>query len=133
MKAYYFGCVGQAGHYFFDERLRSLGRNDTPKFFDRRVDGQFAPRTSPKSRMDRGDELPNGHARVTQVDGWTVLSFWDNSVDKRGASNSIFFFPEIIDGEYALTAARDVFPTIFARFDFEVKIVETVITEDVLS
>lgn len=142
MRAFYFGClrdVGlhtQAGHFLYNERLGSTypghhGEIAFPFQYEK-LDGQFQPRESKQYSNHRGDEKPQGQARLTQVSGWTVLAFWDRSGDSRGASNSSFVFDQILDGETALMWARKTFPQLFERFPFEVTIVETVIPEAAL-
>jgi hypothetical protein len=134
MRAWWFGCETKpaaCGHYVHAAQPPWDGSAayDEHKRFPfpwEQLDGGFAPRTRPTMRYDKGEELPQGQARLTYVGGWTVISFWDRSGDPRGASNTAFVFDEHIDGQAALETARGLFQTLFRRFPFEVKIVETV-------
>ena len=92
------------------------------------LDGQFAPRKAKTAGQyigGKGEEFPQGQARLTHIKGWTVVSFWDRTGDSRGNSNTAFVFDERLSGEDALRIAREKFPELFARFTFEVEIVET--------
>jgi len=115
MRAYYFGCYGPAGHVWHGQGMRSLGLSGaegTP-WLAGDVDGGLAPR-------DGRDELPQGVAALHHRDGWTALSFWDRTGDSRGNSNSTFVLEAELDFDQALALARELFPELFARFDFEV-------------
>ncbi len=95
------------------------------------LDGGFAPRIRrgvvmvERSQVSPGEELPEGHAALHHMNGWTVISFWDRSVDDRGASCSSF----VVEGELpwaeAWEAAKTTFPTVVARYKFEVQHVFT--------
>ena len=112
VKAYYFGCVGDAGHYLHDTHLRHVrgGRDSTLLPWDR-IDGKLAP---------QGPRQVEGQAVLHHKDGWTALSFWDRSVDSRGGSNSNFFFNDTLTFEVALLVAQERFPKVWERFTFDV-------------
>lgn len=116
----YFGCVGQAGHYYFRRgaaghpyRVGAADRATTPWGY--KVDGGLLPKNA-------GIDLEQGHAHVVHEHGWTALVFTDRSVDSRPGSWSVYCIPEILDGPEALMLVRAAFPTIFARYPFEVKL-----------
>lgn len=67
--------------------------------------------------------LKQGQAVTERRDGWTALSFWDYSVDSRPGSSSTFVFDALLGSEEALAAARENFPAVFERFEFEVVLV----------
>jgi hypothetical protein len=133
-RAYYFGCWQRSGHYFFLPGMKSpwRERRETPEEivpwgFD--VDSRLAPladgSTKEKGRYRySAGEAPNGVALLHHRDGWTALSFWDNSVDSRGNSSSTFIFEDTLDFDEALVRARELFPQVFERFDFEVRQME---------
>ena len=64
--------------------------------------------------------LPEGQALVHHKDGWTALSFWDRSVDKRGGCNSNFFFEGTFDFAQMIELAKANFPTVWSRYTFQI-------------
>jgi hypothetical protein len=102
----YFGCNREPGHYLYTEGMLP---NFVVKF--RRLgmfDGLLAPQQSSAPYI----------ASVTRLGGWgfTALSFWDYSVDKRGGCNSIIFAPSlVITPEELLRVAEIRFPEVWAR------------------
>ena len=118
---YFMGSYGRsAGMYLYRPRMERarlpimwpFGNGDM-------LDATYAP----KKPNYRGDEEPQGRARVTLIADWTVLAFWDRSgPDKRGAINSTFVIQGTYSPDEALTLAREHFPQIFERLDFEVKL-----------
>lgn len=126
--AFYFGCFEQAGHYWFDTFMR------TP----RQADGSYYPHPGAPSPWgypdctlqphcvqvrDRWEVIGpqiEGHALVHRKDGWTALSFWDRSVDKRGNSNSTFMFRGDFDFDTMVALAQEHFPKVWKRFTFAI-------------
>lgn len=51
-------------------------------------------------------------------DPWTVLTFWDRSVDTRGNCCASFLLKGALDFATALETAREAFPQVFSRFKF---------------
>jgi len=114
----YFGCVDRVGHHLFDKRLTMLsstvvGVDGSQLRWMRSLDGVLPPQDG--LRID-------GEARLHVLHGWTVIAFWDRSVDSRPNSNSVFFIPGVKPFEVALAMAREAFPSVFARFTFEVRL-----------
>jgi hypothetical protein len=114
-RRFYFGCGSEAGHYYWTPGRHGMAKTRWLSAADHglpwgRVDGQLTP---------RGREV-QGEALLHHKDGWTALAFWDRSVDTRGGCNSVFFFDSRLSFEQALADAREHFPQVFARFDFEV-------------
>lgn len=119
-ECYYFGCVGEPGHFLYDSSLRSVGGGSITGWPWRRggLDCEYAPGGS-----DGPQKL--GVTALAHHEGWTVLAMWDRSVDKRGNSNAAF----IARGEHDEGAMREIaaaaFPAVWARiglgFDAEVK------------
>ncbi len=118
LEIYYFGCWHGAGHYLHDTQGRTIWRDESTglPFPSRTLDTGFLPKPEP----GRSAEQPEGVVHLTHHKGWTVIAFWDRSVDTRTGCNSAF----AIEGEHAkdeaLRLAREAFPTVFARFKFEV-------------
>lgn len=144
----FYGCWtskaggSDTGHYFFDEhgqkRVRRRdweGRlHDNPADYvpwGAKVDGGLAPRNYV------GGEEPNGVAAFSEAVlwasplpdrtllavrrwCWSALSWWDNSVDKRGGSSATFIIDRCCTPRVLLNEARAAFPQIFARFSYEI-------------
>ena len=113
-KCLYFGCIDEPGHYLFEpgETHISLvpGWNRWVKWANER-DGLLAPEFNEVS----------GRALLHHFDGFTVVAFWDRSVDSRSKSNSLFIVPGIKSFTDTIKIARSVFPQVFERFQFEVE------------
>lgn len=113
----YFGCGHGSGHYLFDVRGRSPGG---AREFDRlrALDGKLAP------QPEREDQLYL--AAFSRLEGWgcCALSWWDRSVDKRPASNSILFAPGARLPDTMLAEAQAQFPWVFSRLPQPVKLLE---------
>jgi hypothetical protein len=101
--AYYFGCVGQAGHFLHDTRLRHIWPEPTTPFGY--LDGTLTPTATTTARL----------AALHHKDGWTALSMHDYSVDSRPGSHSTFVFHADLDFDGALAAATEHFPAIVSR------------------
>ncbi len=59
-------------------------------------------------------------SRLDNIGAWAV-SFWDNTIDTRPGSNSIFFIPQNkvivnIKAHQLLTQCKNIFPEIWTRF-----------------
>jgi hypothetical protein len=102
---FYFGCFN-GGHYLYSEgmqkeyqdRWRRLGNFDGSLCFPE-SEGLYS-------------------ASITRLGGlnYSALSFWDRTGDKRPASNSSFFAPDLcIHPKHFLSEAQTRFPKIFAR------------------
>jgi hypothetical protein len=76
-----------------------------------RLDGVFAP---------KGIDEKEGVAVLAKLEGFTVLAFWDRSADERFASNSAFLSRQSQTFDEILAEAKQKFPQIFDRFDFEI-------------
>lgn len=110
---YYFGCIRQSGHYLFESHGGKAvsSRKSMYDFWMYRLDGVLAPQDLREKQGPTARHEMHSH---------TVLSFWDRSVDKRGACNSILFVPGIMSFTEALEKAREAFPEVFARLSFEI-------------
>lgn len=106
-KWYYFGCRDQAGHYLFDQ-----SGQENYGYGPERPLGQFDGCLAPQPERDL---YVAAVSRLGGV-GYTALAWWDRSVDKRPASNSIIFAPGL-DGDPAelLAEAERRFPWVFSR------------------
>ncbi len=111
--AYYFGCWKNPGHYVFEPKMRQAPWqifHENP--WATAIDGALLQRAKIADVQ--------GHAVFDQKDGWGIVSFWDNSVDSRGHSNSSFLIEGGESFEDVLTKAREIFPEIFQRIKFTI-------------
>lgn len=121
-RMFYFGCWGVSGHYLFTDR----GEHPEPhveaslRAAVGSIDGRYPPQYNQRAFSEPGYQ-EEGLALVHHVNGWTVLAFWDRSIDRRFACNSNFIAEGAHDFDAMRTLARDRFPTIWARFPFEVR------------
>lgn len=117
-RTYYFGVwKGSGGHLLRDAEGEPVDMRALPiQFRLARLDGGFLPPVdaSPDERQ------PEGLAAIHQVAGWTVLSFFDRSGDARYGSHSTFLLEGTLAFEDAVEAARRAFPSVWARFKFQV-------------
>ena len=106
---YYFGCIGDSGHY--------LWRND----YNRGLDFDVTPwGTDIDTGLCPPGNQPQGLAALHHKDGWTALAFWDRSVDKRPGSNSVFLANRVVDFDGMMALARANFPAVIARLPFPI-------------
>ena len=112
--ALYFGCRSEPGHYLQSAQGTLLDTEKVPVF------------PWNLSHLD-GGLLKNGQHRDI-YDGkvfwtcggtplWLAFFWWDNSVDRRGASNSGFYVRgfDVAARQAALDYACSVFPKVVAR------------------
>lgn len=117
-EVFYFGCIKEPGHYLWTRhghRIHHPSHPELPEDFPVRIhilDGGLLPPC--KQEIE-------GQAALWFTDGWTIISFWDRSVDKRGACNSSFIVRGVHTFEEAVKRAREVFPSVWRRFTFEVR------------
>lgn len=127
-RVFYFGCIRRPGHYWW--RAEGADGKDfkgipsppaSPRPWELKelpreheVDGKLAPIGS----FDQVEGVAN---LVDLLPGWTLLAFWDRSVDGRQGSNSVFAVEGKHDFDATVAAARAAFPSVWARFKFEVK------------
>lgn len=113
--AFYFGVWDEhKGHYLRDPAGQTYHlrlQEDFP-MSDQSIDGGLLPPMLPEEE---------GRASLAQINGWTVLSFWDRSGDPRGKSNSNFFVKGRLGFAEMVEKSKYYFPHIWARFCFEVK------------
>lgn len=117
MRIYYFGCLEQYGHFLIDHECKSVRmfNGDLPW---EQIDGALCP----------DDTQKEGVVKIHHAKGWTAAAFWDNSIDHRPKSNSVFFFEDLLDFDEVIMEFKKTFPKIYNRFDFE--LIEWVIPEE---
>lgn len=121
-RMFYFGPWNEPGHYLFHENGTTAWREATVVPW-RRIDGCLQPgcKEDPDGHWrHRGAPEIEGEAIVHHKDGWTALSFWDRSVDTRGACNSTYF----AEGTFTFAEMVEMAKTRFAyrwnKMQFEV-------------
>jgi hypothetical protein len=72
-----------------------------------RLAGQLAPKDAQQRER---------RARLHHIDGWTVVAWWDRSVDQRRGSNSALLMRGTHDFHAVLLAAGESFPELLPRF-----------------
>ena len=108
MKLYYFGCIESAGHFLWDHNLQSVRKSNYP-FPWENIDGVLCPQITNE----------NGVVKLHHKEGWTAAAFWDQSVDHRTNSNSVFFAEGIHGVYHMIEFIKKHFPSIHKRFNFE--------------
>jgi len=98
-----FGCWRGRGHHWWD----SSGQ------FLRAPDG-WPWRAEPAPRLDRLEQR-EGVPHFLTPPAWSVVSFWDRSIDSRQTSFTAFAMPGEHSQEVVLRRAHEAFPTIWPR------------------
>lgn len=109
-----------AGHCLVTPTAHADERSLPPPL--RRLDGVWCyptPRTPEQSRNSWRDRGPQEQGRgfIHYVDGWTVISWWDRSEDRRGGCCAVFLIEARCGWADALAAARAAFPREVARME----------------
>lgn len=128
VEAYYFGCVREAGHYWHFPKHRggseSTIRTAVGPSIHPRIDGGFCPGSIPGEDSRRSRPEKQGEALLHHVDGWTILSFWDNNVDQRSNSSSSFVARGTFNYASMRAIAEAQFPSIWKRYTFDITLAE---------
>ena len=116
MKHYFFGCLGGVGHYLYgpggvDRGLPDMGQ--TP--WGHELDGGLAP-PSDESKTSRGEGYQKqGHTAIHHKGGWTLISWWDRTVDTRYACNSGFMVEGEFDFGRMVELLKELWPQVHER------------------
>ncbi len=122
---YYFGCHKRVGHYLFEsEGIHFYDMSILP--WDK-IDGSLAPTINKigYSNHKIKQECPQGQSAMHHKDGWTAVSFWDRSIDKRSNSNSNYFINKIVTWNDMVDMCKESYPETWKRYDFDIELVET--------
>lgn len=122
---YYFGPWDRAGHHLHNELgCHVWDVSDLP--WGNEADGGLQPhfedcrkRRGSSSYCDCG-RGPEGVAVVHYKNGWTALSFWDRSVDTRGACNSSYFAEGTFTFDEMVALAKERFAYRWNKMSFAV-------------
>lgn len=108
VEAYYFGCWKDTGHYWHDRSGRSILHRFDERFPESlrkgHIDGNFCPGAPVELYGRHSRPEVEGEASLHYIEGWTVLAWWDRSVDHRSASNSAL----VVKGTYDFTAILEI-------------------------
>jgi len=100
----YFGCHGEAGHYLWSPGMRKEYHHP----LSRKFDGALCP-------VETKEHVAALLSRIGAF-GYSALAFWDYTVDKRAASNSIFFAPSLTaSAATIILGAQTYFPQVWQR------------------
>jgi hypothetical protein len=91
VECYFFGCWDAVGHHYYDHWGRRNDKTMPAGLRPEQLDCGYAPGAiQKKSQFERSRPEVEGEAALHHIEGWTVLSYWDRSVDARPSSNSSF-------------------------------------------
>lgn len=110
LDVWFFGCLGEPGHYLRRSPGAQTEWNERAQPWGWKLD----------SGLCEGNQFQRdaGKTWTHQKDGWTAVSFWDQSGDRRGNSNSTFLVHALVTGAEVLAAARLQWPQVFNRPGF---------------
>lgn len=111
----FFGCGKEVGHYLYTKggwRMNYDARKKLP-FAEMILD----------SGLLKDVPMTEGLATISVIRGWTVVSFWDNSVDKRPNSNAAFIYPKSMTFEEMIEISREQLPWFWKRFKSPIQLV----------
>lgn len=125
-RMFYFGPWGRAGHHYFRENGMHVSyqtERELPwKPGD--IDGKLQPgcyELHPGYWSVKGKDV-EGEALLHKKNGWTAISFWDSSVDKRGRCNSTY----IAEGDFTFAQmvqmSSERFSQRWGKMSFEVRL-----------
>lgn len=110
-RVFYFGCIGNPGHFLWRTEHDKLWRAQSYGITERlmyALDGAFCP--------DGIKAYPEGLWLCSIVPPWTIVAWWDRSVDSRPNCCSAFIGRDFgNEPHHLLEAAKDLFPSVFAR------------------
>lgn len=110
---FYFGPIGEAGHYLWDHRGKMLWPSQIGPWTLGELDGSVQPK-----RVDQAEGL----ALLHHKDGWTALAFWDRTIDQRMGSNSVYVADAVLSFEEIVELARSRFEHRWNQMKFEVRL-----------
>jgi hypothetical protein len=113
-RAYFFGCVGRVGHHLFSPPSSIMQSECLAPWKVGEIDQAMQPGCT-RGVGARHDEQLLGVARLHHRAGWTMLSCWDRSVDRRPGSNANFMVEGEHDFEAMLALAAEAFPGVWKR------------------
>jgi hypothetical protein len=111
--AFFFGTLnpGESGHYFYLPSGEAWPRPKFPFNADV-VDGLL---------LDTEKGQVQGLLNHAIINGWTVVSAWDRTGDRRHGSLAAFIFAGELPLQAAISAAEMYFPTLWKRIHPKVR------------
>jgi hypothetical protein len=110
-KIWFNGCRMQSGHFLHGPKSDALDYTTIGHTLGKWPDGGFAP----CDRLTGGYEVEH-KAMITWTKGYTVVAFWDRSIDRRHASNSCFIADQILSFSEMIPFCEEAFPEVFKRY-----------------
>ncbi len=112
----YYGCWDEPGHFMFTESGYKVSYKEQDRCTPWKVDD-----------LDTGAKLQSVHiqqregkALLHHKDGWTVLSFWDRSIDTRFGSHSNYIAKGAFTFEQMVAMANIRFLSRWSKMQFPV-------------
>lgn len=127
VRAFFFGCWNRSGHSWHvknDSMSYIEIERSVPKIVNDHIDGGFCPGANWEDYYRKSRPEVEGEATLTHVAGWTVLGWWDRSVDSRSACNSNVVTPGTRSYADMVSICRNQFPHVLSRRDKEIVLVE---------
>lgn len=82
---------------------------DIPELIAQNLDGGFLPDTNVE-----------GEARVSVLEGWSIVGFFDRTADRRAGSHSTFVMRGVYPEAEGIAKARELFSALWERYTFDV-------------
>ena len=135
MRVFYFGAIDRPGHYLWQPGRNGVKSVPGPEadtlgwgWCAGKLDGRYPParRRAPDKRgycMVLAEATQGAaalHHETRNDVEWTILAFWDRSVDTRGGCSSTYLLEGTHDYPTAVKLAKEHFPTVWARYTFHV-------------
>lgn len=115
---FFFGCTHGTGHGCTIPGGKSLSYYKRPDPFGPSLDSGYAPADSKQIEF---------RCKLTQKNGWTIIAFWDRTVDHRGQSNAAFVAEGLHTFDSIMELAEAKFPELFRkRFKDKLTLAEVV-------
>lgn len=126
VEAYYFGCWERSGHFWRGKNPYTTEHEILQKVPPalKHIDGRFCPGAVPGDSYARRRPEVEGEAALHHVDGWTVLAWWDRSVDHRGACNSNIVARGTFDFTIMIEIGKAQYPRVITRQRSPIVLVE---------
>jgi hypothetical protein len=121
----YFGCLDRSGHYWWTSPRECS--HSAPPFLPpilRRHEPSPLLGLGPHAhhRYRSSEDQRQGSATFIRLTDFTLLTFWDRSVDRRLGSFSAFAVPGDLDYSSTRSQALAAWPMVWARFSFQVQL-----------
>jgi hypothetical protein len=121
----YFGPLTESGHFMFyetGEKVLYRDGNALCPWPYNEIDGTLQPgHPEPGDRLQRRTrQMREGEALLHHKEGWTALSFWDFTVDKRPGCSSTYLAKGTFTFEQMVELAKARFSERWSKMRFEV-------------